>query len=327
MPVYALISGYLSKGTVTPIRARRTLQGLVLPWFLCDILRKSRSWVKHRHVKVPFDLLGGFWYLGSLVLWRLSVPMLQVVRWPIAVGGSFVLCLTWPYILEPSGATYIDRAFEFLPFFVCGLNTPRRLLEQLQHRSAVRVAARLLLLFSAAAWVTFAPWTSHIDLRRRYNNEHTFQIKLAMLLGECTWAAAACAAMPHAEHFFTANGARSLYAYVLHSILLLIIHLDFGVCLSAEWWLWALAAPVTLLATYLFTSRAAVTIFGVFVEPRWVGCIFDEELKARRTASVNGDAAASNSSHLRTNTLGGDAVPACSANKAPPVLGGLAGLL
>lgn len=294
MPVFAFISGLLSQGHVTPKRVRATFQGVLLPWLLCGLLRRGRGWPIHGIQ--PINVLGAYWYLGSLTLWRMSVPMMQLFTFRFTISCAFLLNILRPYFLADEHNSYIRYSFEFLPFFVCGMHTPREWLVALERRPLMRAASLAVLLASASAWLALAPLTSRIDLRaEKYDEASTLRAKLSLLPMVCVWAAAALCACPHGEYFFTGNGARSLYSYVLHLILLEEMSNWDGACIPTEpAWVWMVAAPAIFLATYVLTSRPVAALFWVVVEPRWVGCLYGDDERMLALGARGGHPVANN---------------------------------
>jgi len=120
MPLFAFLSGrFSSAGPGSPASHGKLVTQLVVPYLVFNIV-----WFALRTTvegEVRLDLAAPYWHLWflvALVLWRLVLPLVAALRYPVTV--SVLIALAAGYV--PSvGATFDSgRIFGMLPFFVLG---------------------------------------------------------------------------------------------------------------------------------------------------------------------------------------------------------------
>src|SRR5262249_34669652 len=88
MPVFIVVAGYLSRGfTLSGGRARKLVTSLAVPYVIFEVAYTTYHWP----LRVPdeLSLLDPsylVWFLLSLFVWRLTTPIWQQFRWPLAVA-------------------------------------------------------------------------------------------------------------------------------------------------------------------------------------------------------------------------------------------------
>ncbi len=120
IPALVFVSGAVA-GTKFDVEAgRRLLAALVLPYLVfqalylyADAIWNDKSF--SYRVTTPYWLL---WYLFSLAAWRLLLPVLLAVRWPLVL--SFVVAVAGGWISDIGYPFSFSRTLVFLPFFVAG---------------------------------------------------------------------------------------------------------------------------------------------------------------------------------------------------------------
>lgn len=223
MPAFIVVSGYLSRGFEgRPRQIRRLVTGVLVPYLAFQTLYVLYA----RHVTDPGRELRyqepGFalWFLVALFLWRVTTPLWRVLRHPLPVAVTVgVAASVTPSVDDDLS---LMRVAQFLPFFVLGL------LLRPEHLTAVRgrrvrllalpvAASALLVSYAAVPFISAAPFLHDQD---------------AQGLGLPAWAGAlmtlgsyACALVttvcflawvPRRRTWFTALGAGTLCAYLLH---------------------------------------------------------------------------------------------------------------
>ncbi|MET9672739.1 acyltransferase family protein [Streptomyces sp. NPDC006482] len=227
MPVFVLVSGYLSRSyTGRPDQLRRLLTGVVLPYLLFEVAYTLlMRW--GAQPERPYDLLHPtyvMWFLLALFVWRLTAPFWGIVRWPVAVSlGIAALASVTPGL---NGVIGMQRVLQFLPFFVIGLRMrPEHF--RLLRRRPVRVAA--VLVFAGA--LPFTYWaTASIYMTWFYRTVSAQEmgvawapglLRVGVLLGCASILTAAFLALvPGRGLWFTRLGAGTICGYLLHGFLI-----------------------------------------------------------------------------------------------------------
>jgi fucose 4-O-acetylase-like acetyltransferase len=225
MPAFVLISGALSKATLTRRRAVALVTGLLLPYVLFQTLYSAwDAWLFQsgdwsQDYLTPYWLL---WYLPSLACWRLLLPLFARLKFamPLAVAIALAAGVA-PWIDYPLS---LSRTLVFFPLFLLGYRLGAR---RLQHLGAVRVrkilAAAILLGAAVGAW-----YLRGLDPEWLYASVGYAALDVAPLSGVATrlmlLAASALCALSvltlvsrQARH--AGFGRRSLSAYLMHGFL------------------------------------------------------------------------------------------------------------
>lgn len=227
MPAFILLSGYFSRGfTARPDQTARLISGVLLPYLLFEcIYSLFRSEVLgQRHVDI--SLLTPWyaaWFLVALFLWRLSTPLWRAVRWPFAVA---VVISYLSGTTDNGDILSFGRVLQFLPFFVLGLQLRPGHFERLRTRR-VRAASVVVLAGLAAGAYAVAPHVDNLNWLSwdrgyeqlqstlpRYLLVHTALLLCSLLAG-----VAFLALVPTRATWFSALGTRTMYAYLLHPML------------------------------------------------------------------------------------------------------------
>lgn len=278
MPVFILISGYLSRSfSAHPRQGRRLITGIVLPYlvfeFGYELLRDVFS--GSAIVISPLDPSFAMWFLIALLVWRLSVPMWNalhpLVAFAVAVAISLAAGLTeLPSSFDPS------RILGFLPFYVAGLMLPKRYLDLVRTRIARMLAVPALLCSLAGAYL-FAQDGGRIWL---YYDKSYAEIGVSALSGlghrACALGlglvllTAFLAVVPRRHTWFTGLGAATMYIYLLHRFVVKGVD-GFGLYDAA--WLHTIPGTGLVIAlavglTFLLATRPVVQLARPAVEPR-----------------------------------------------------------
>jgi fucose 4-O-acetylase-like acetyltransferase len=229
MPVFVLVTGFLSRGstTLTSARAQRIVGGLVVPYLLFQagygVLADLAGIDPARPGLVAPSWL--MWFLAALACWRLTAPVWQHMRAPVAVAVALSLVGG----ATTAGALALTQVLGLLPFFVLGLCLRPHHLAWLRSRAA-RGAAVGVFATAAVACQVLAPVTDQtmewVYWRSSYAElgvswlEGSL-VRLVLLLAGLVLAAAFVALVPRRRLWFTPLGAHTMYAYLLHGLLVL----------------------------------------------------------------------------------------------------------
>jgi fucose 4-O-acetylase-like acetyltransferase len=231
MPLLVLVSGHLSgrATTITPERAQRIVGSLVVPYLLFQtgygvLAELARIEPSRPGLVSPSWLM---WFLAALACWRLSAPVWRRMRAPVAV--AVVLSLLGG--ATTTGALALTQVLGLLPFFVLGMWLRPHHLRWLRTPVARVVAVATLATAAACCWVV-APvsdqQTEWVYWRSSYAELGVGWLegglaRLGLLLAGLVLAAAVVALVPRDSRWFTRLGAHTMYAYLLHGLLVLAV--------------------------------------------------------------------------------------------------------
>ncbi|MFC7382115.1 acyltransferase family protein [Sphaerisporangium rhizosphaerae] len=270
MPLFITLSGYLSRNfTFSPGKARKLITQLALPYVIFELAYSLPRLVMYG--KLDISLLDPYyltWFLMSLFMWRLSTPVWQQLRRPLAVAVGLSLL---GGMSELPDELSMNRTLGLLPFYVLGLMIRPEHLELLK-RPWVRVAGAVLLVAGLA--VAFAvhadvatEWIRwrHSNAKIGVNDLTGSVIRLAMLSAGAVLVAAFLAVTPARRTWFSGLGAATMYAYLLHGFAVKVLE-RYDAGLRTPWGVALVAAFGVVLATVLCTPPVR-RLFRWAVEP------------------------------------------------------------
>jgi fucose 4-O-acetylase-like acetyltransferase len=265
MPLFVIISGYLSRTFWNSnAKTNKLVATFLVPYVFVEIgYGLLRVAFGHKWSLSITDPAWLNWYLIALLLWRLATPVMKRLRYPITV--SIVLYLL-AGLSDLDGNFSMDRFFGLMPFFVIGLMLRPEHLDMLNRRW-VKVVAGFVLAGAAGVAIVLAP---HVKLApiyyaRSYHSMHMswwmgMGSRAALLIAALVLSAAILALVPRRRTWFSDLGTRTLYAYLLHGVVVMTAK-EMG-WLSVSW----LHGPLGVLA--IACSAFALTILLCLPETR-----------------------------------------------------------
>ncbi|MFI7273280.1 acyltransferase family protein [Streptomyces sp. NPDC049879] len=224
VPVLAIVAGYFSSAApLTREAVRRLAWTLAVPYLVAGLLHSvQRWWMTGRwwfHVDTPAWVA---WFLLSLLVWRLALPWLARLRWPVAYAVAAALAAG--YAGGIGGWLALSRTLCFLPFFLVGWQLRRRGAAALRPGVAWsgRAAVALLLGVGVAGWyarqeVPYA-W---LRMEGAYGSAWGPLARAGVLLVGVAGALALLRLMPRRRvPVVSWLGAGGMYVYVLHPLVL-----------------------------------------------------------------------------------------------------------
>jgi fucose 4-O-acetylase-like acetyltransferase len=221
MPVFVVLTGYLSRNaTFSGGKARKLITGVGVPYVIFQVAYSALYGDPHDTPLAPYWLM---WFLMALFLWRLSVPVWQQLRWPIAVAVALSLLVG---TADLGDALALNRVLGFLPFFVLGLFLKPAHFTLLTRPLARGLGVAVLLGGLAVAFAADGHMSTEWTFR---NNGNAYfhvgdltgtAMRAGMLVASAALAAAFLAVVPARRRWFTSLGAATLYAYLLHGFVI-----------------------------------------------------------------------------------------------------------
>ncbi|MCF1592207.1 acyltransferase family protein [Streptomyces muensis] len=271
MPLFAVVSGYFSRGfEAEPRRIGRLLTGVAVPYVVFEVAYTLFTRWTSEDPDRPVSLLDPLyltWFLAALFIWRLTSPVWRLVRWPLPLALAVAMLATLsPSIGDDLG---LQRVLQFLPYFVLGLLLrPEHF--RLVRRRAARVLAvpvvlcALAVAYWAVAWMNYA-WFFHSESAEELAAPAWYGPVMTLAAFGCSVVLVACflAWVPARRTWFTALGAGTLAGFLLHGF----------VAQAAKYWDWYEPAwirrpvgeiTVTLVAAAVMTALCAPSVQRVF---------------------------------------------------------------
>ncbi|MFI8814065.1 MULTISPECIES: acyltransferase family protein [unclassified Streptomyces] len=229
MPVFIMIAGYFSRGfELRPDRVWKLVTGILVPYAVFDIVFAYF----HRAVGDPtvsvfpslFAPYWLLWFLPALFFWRLSTPLWQAVRAPVAVALGVAALASMSLGIDQG--MQVQRMLQFLPFYVLGLRLGPHHFD-LVRRTWVRVVSLPVFALALLAAYWAVPRTTTLWFYRQYSAQELgspawagpsatlLLFGFAVLLGACflAW-------VPNRRTWMSALGACTLYGYLLHGFVI-----------------------------------------------------------------------------------------------------------
>ncbi|GHH23039.1 acyltransferase family protein [Streptomyces lanatus] len=227
MPVFAVVSGHLSRGfEPTPRSLGRLLTGLAMPYVVFETAYTVFTRWTSDDPDRPITLLDPLyltWFLAALFVWRLTTPIWESLRSPLPLALTIAAAAS----LSPSIGDDLDlqRVAQFLPYFVLGLCLRREQLRPLHRREARLLAVpvfacALLLAYWAVPRMNYA-WFFHNDSATSLGAPAWSGPVMTLATFGCSVTLAACflAWVPRRRMRCTVLGAGTLYGYLLHGFI------------------------------------------------------------------------------------------------------------
>ena len=285
MPAFALVSGYFSRASPPGTRRmHRLLTDFVLPYVIFEtIWSVVQAVVEQRWVFNPTEPSWTLWFLLALAIFRLVLPYLVLVRWPLA--WAVLLSVGVGYLSNVDSTFSLSRAIGIMPFFVLGWQ-----LRQWRIVERWYTLGRVVWVIRAAALGLFAIWLAVVvaniqafrsfDLRFWFFYDDSYRalgepvwwaglLRLGLIALAVVLTAAFLSLVPRRETFFTAFGQVTMYVYLLHSFVLYPIR-ESGVLRddhASATWLLTMVFASTAIAVAL-SSPVVRRIFRPLIEPR-----------------------------------------------------------
>jgi len=301
MPAFAIISGYFSRsGPPTLKQIRRVVTDILLPYFIMEtIWTVVQFLVEGKQEFNPSTPSWTLWFLLALGIFRLVLPYLAVVRWPLF--WSLLFSVGVGYLGNVDSTFSLSRAIGILPFFVLGWKLKQwGLVERWRMVEGtawwVRAGAALLFAVWLAVVVRWIDLWRAVDLRFWFFYDDSYSglgedewwagfVRLGLIALAVLLSAAFLVLVPRSETWFTSLGQATMYVYLLHSFVLYPIR-ETGVLRgehSSAMWLLSMVLACTAISIAL-ASPLVRRVFRPLVEPkpRW---LFHPERGSERSSS------------------------------------------
>ncbi|MGY1552616.1 acyltransferase family protein [Microbacterium sp. A588] len=285
MPAFAIIAGYFSK-SAPPTRKQmaRVITDILLPYVIFELLWTLTKWLVEGEATANLTQPSWtLWFLLALGIFRLVLPYLALLRWPLT--WSLLISLGAGYLPNVDSTFSLSRTLGFLPFFVLGWWLREHdIVDRLRLIDFrpwwLRVLALLIFAVDAfVAWNWVEVWSS-IDLDRWFFYVDSYAelgahawwsgaIRLALILIGLLLTAAFFVLIPRRATWWTQFGQYTMYVYLLHSFVLYPFR-ESGILRDAEpTWIWLPMVIVLSVGIALVLATKPVRqLFRPLIEPR-----------------------------------------------------------
>lgn len=285
MPAFAMISGYFSKSD-PPNRGQmmKVLTDILLPYAVMEIIwTVVKSLVEGRNAFNPSQPSWTLWFLLALGIFRLILPYLVLLRWPLV--WAVVFSVSVGYFDNVDSTFSLSRAIGILPFFVLGWKVRQwglvdkwRIVEE--QTWYVRAGAIVVLGgWLAIIWVGIERWRE-FELHRWFFYDDSYAgiggdewwagfVRLALIALTALLSAAFFVLIPRSHTWMTAFGQSTMYVYLLHSFVLYPLR-ETGILKgehSSAMWLVSMVLACIAISIAL-SSPWVRRVFRPLVEPR-----------------------------------------------------------
>jgi fucose 4-O-acetylase-like acetyltransferase len=231
MPMFVFITGYFSRGYARSTDKFRGLIPTVLaPYVVFDLLYRAELYfVKDLHFPASDWLSPQYvmWFLAALVCWRLTAPIWQHLRYPVATSVAVALVMGgWSMTSDGT----VSRMVGLLPFFVLGLTIRSERVDGVRRRAKWWMGVPVLLAAFVTAYLFTNGSVGRVVSGLLYWNENYHHMKLSLLQGMTGRTAAyalaivlGCAflaVVPERRTWFTDMGTRTMYVFLLHGLVI-----------------------------------------------------------------------------------------------------------
>ncbi|MGG7510362.1 acyltransferase family protein [Plantibacter sp. YIM 135249] len=289
MPAFAIISGFFSKASPPGRRQmRRVVTDILLPYLIMESIWSLVQFLVEGSANLnPTQPSWTLWFLLALGIFRLVLPYLALLRWPLL--WSVAISVGVGFLGNVDSTFSLARALGILPFFVLGWQLNRwRIIDRWRLARSrawwVRVVAAAVLVAWAVVLVVWIDVWRRMDLQLWFFYDRGYAglgnetwtaglVRLAAILLAVLLTAAFFALLPRREGWITRYGQSTMYVYLLHSFVLYPLR-ESGLLSGTEHpelvLVGMLAASVLIVV--VLSSTPVRTVFRPLVEPRaaWI---------------------------------------------------------
>ena len=227
MPVFIIISGMLTKVSFNSEDLKKSLTSALFPFFAFTLIYEISNILLVGDISYqsknlyPYPIL---WFLYSLFIWKISLPILLSFRFPISI--SIVISISAGYFESIGDFLGIARTLYFLPFYIIGYKIVPNLLSNIKMLSVPKVVWLLIFIANvvffiffndmSAQWL-FGSWSypklGHFDWSGGVIRLLLFGISLATAISILF-------IIPKEKIWITKKGENTLYIYLWHGFFL-----------------------------------------------------------------------------------------------------------
>ena len=244
MTSFTIISGYWFKPKPVSLLARRFLLPALIVIFLFNGL-KSYSPISFINQYHPWNSGSTMWYLWALFIYYLITPKLLKIRINVLLPCSVAVALLAGFVPAIGGAFALGRLIGFYPFFLLGVKLRQTgWIDERRSEKRSVIMARIifvaLLALYLVAFLYYRPLHLYTTFSRSY--EVLSSCKAGLVFRSFTYvictvlSVALIIAIPNKRYRFTKYGSRSLTAYIIHPMFLIVFCWNLMIPFMDKWY-------------------------------------------------------------------------------------------
>jgi fucose 4-O-acetylase-like acetyltransferase len=285
VPVFVAVSGHFAQSSrLHASDLRKLIRQLVVPYLVFETIWTGIHWAISGTLSLDYTTAWWtLWFLVALVVWRLLLPLLVALRFPMTI--SLVLSVAAGYVGGLDDRFALARTLGLLPFFVLGWKLKQwGITERWMALPPVvvwRVRAVSIAVFGVAAAVIAANVGLWRDLLIRrfmlydedygsfgYEQWWAGAVRLLFIGIAVILCFAFLTLMPRTTTPLTALGQATLYIYLLHSFVLYPIRESSWFQDNTSLWVLVAAIGLSVALPFVLGSRVVQRLVRPLVEPR-----------------------------------------------------------
>jgi fucose 4-O-acetylase-like acetyltransferase len=307
IPAFAIISGYFSKaGPPNTRQMKRVLTDILLPYFIMETLWTFVQFlVEGRQDFNPTKPSWTLWFLLALGIFRLILPYLALLRWPLL--WAIVASVGVGYFDNVDNTFSLSRAIGILPFFILGLKLNEwGLIERWRAAERITWGVRglsiavlgtwlIVVVGGIASWraINLRFWFFYDDSYRALGEEHWWAglVRLGLILLAVVLSMSFLALIPRRATWMTTFGQATMYIYLLHSFALYPIRTTGVLGGEHSSTIWLVSMVLASIAISIALASPIIrTIFRPLIEPkpRWLFADRDDRTPAKSSIDLTG---------------------------------------
>lgn len=266
MPLFSLISGYFSKSDLGAVEMRKTIANIVVPYLIFETIAAFAGG-KYNTTVPFFEPFFVYWYLMTLFIWKLILPLFMQLRFPMLT--AIVLSLAVGYVDAVGDFLALSRMFFFFPFFLAGFIYKGKL----EVARVPAIVPPLILLGSLLAIIFLSPKETQWILGNKSYALAGLPLWYAWIFRLMHYAASLALGLSFlflvtkGRTWFSTVGERSIYPFLTHPFIIAIL-MAFGVYNHPPAIISGILLMIGGVATALILSSAIVCrFFRPLVQP------------------------------------------------------------
>jgi len=268
IPMFVLLSGMLARTNIDRGGVCDIVSSLLIPFLVFQVLYEILEFVLNGHFSnyivngQPYWLL---WFLWSLFLWKLMLPIFSCFKFPVIM--SVLLSLVASYSPHTGYYLGISRTLTFFPFFVLGYALKPDFFMKLKSYHPLFFMAMIVITLLLCVYFEGMPqpqqWLYGSYSYSALGCDEWFAgvVKLFLAFLAFFTGISVLSLLSGKQLKISSCGEHSLYVYLWHGIFVKIFGVVGGIAIigkSGAWSVLFLFSFISLALTFLFSRRSVV---------------------------------------------------------------------